>query len=818
MLNFFFRLQKYKIFLIYTNKKINLQDKKKSCTFAPRNDKNIRNRHLILYNMSQNLVIVESPTKAKTIEKFLGKNYTVLSSQGHIRDIEGIGKNSMGIDFENQYRPNYVIDAQKHQLLNTLRQEVKKADTVWLASDEDREGEAIAWHLQEVLELPKEQSHRIVFHEITPTAIQEALLHPRQIDYNLVNAQQARRVIDRIVGFELSPVLWRKVATGLSAGRVQSVAVRLIVEREREIEDFKEQQQYRITAEFIGKNKDGQDVVIQTELNHRFATQQQAKEFLDVCSQTQFSISQIQTKPAKRQPAPPFTTSSLQQEAARKLKFPVSRTMRLAQSLYEAGHITYMRTDSVNLSSLAIGACKKEIIDEYGEKYSRTRQYKTVSKGAQEAHEAIRPTYMNQRQAGRTADEKRLYELIWKRTLASQMADAETETTRVEITSPDTDYAFVAVGEVILFDGFMRVYIQSTDDENAEATTVLPHLDKGMALACNEYIATEQYTKPPIRYTEAALVKRMEELGIGRPSTYATIIETIQSRKYAIKGSVPGEKRIISILTMRNGRLALKQRPELFGHDAQKLIPTDLGRLTNDFLVQQFPDILSFDFTANEEENFDKVAAGKADWVKTVDTFYQKFHPAIQHIPAGKMASRTLGTDPVSGAPVLAKISKIGPCVQLGVADNGKPRFASLQPGQSIYTITLEQALELFKEAKNKVLFLLGGKEVIYGTGKFGPYIKCGDQYLSVPRTTSIGDLTPATVQAMLNAKADQALPIRQIGDFQIMRGQYGLYLKTAQGNYKLSKNCNIDELSIEACQKIIDNYKDHTKYARKHS
>lgn len=768
--------------------------------------------------MSQNLVIVESPTKAKTIEKFLGKNYTVLSSQGHIRDIEGIGKNSIGIDFEDHYRPNYVIDAQKHQLLNTLRQEVKKADTVWLASDEDREGEAIAWHLQEVLDLPKEQSHRIVFHEITPTAIQEALLHPRQIDYNLVNAQQARRVIDRIVGFELSPVLWRKVATGLSAGRVQSVAVRLIVEREREIEEFKEQPQYRVTAEFIGKNKVNQDVVIQTELNHRFATQQQAKEFLDTCSQTQFSISQIQTKPAKRQPAPPFTTSSLQQEAARKLKFPVSKTMRLAQSLYEAGFITYMRTDSVNLSSLAIGTCKKEIIDEYGEKYSRTRQYKTVSKGAQEAHEAIRPTYMNQRQAGHSTDEKRLYELIWKRTLASQMADAETETTRVEITSPDTDYAFVAIGEVILFDGFMRVYIQSTDDENAESTTVLPHLDKGMKLDCNEYIATEQYTKAPLRYTEAALVKRMEELGIGRPSTYATIIDTIQSRKYAIKGSIPGEKRTISILQMRNGKLAIKQRSELYGHDTQKLIPTDLGRLTNDFLVKQFPDILSFDFTANEEASFDKVAAGKADWVKTVDTFYQKFHPAIQHIPSGKMASRTLGTDPVSGAPVLAKISKVGPCVQLGIADNGKPRFASLQPGQSIYTITLEQALELFKETKNKVLFLLGGKEVIYGNGKYGPYIKYGDQYLSIPKTTTVSDLTPTMVQAMLSEKADQALPIRQIGNFQIMRGRYGLYLKTQQGNYKLSKNCKIDELSIEACQAIIDNYKAPKKYARKHS
>ena len=587
--------------------------------------------------MSKNLVIVESPAKAKTIEKFLGSDYHVMSSQGHICDIEGFGKNSTGIDFDNNYAPHYVIDPQKRHLLASLRQEAAKADTVWLASDEDREGEAIAWHLQQALELDESSTKRIVFHEITKTAIQEAIKNPRGIDYNLVNAQQARRVLDRIVGFELSPVLWRKITTGLSAGRVQSVAVRLIVEREREIEDFRETAQYRVSADFTGKDT---DVVLRTELNHRFANKQEALDFLEQCRNAEFSIRNITHKPARRTPAPSFTTSSLQQEAARKLKFPVSKTMRLAQALYEAGRITYMRTDSVNLSTLAVATAKDEIIAQYGDKYHHARRYRTSSKGAQEAHEAIRPTYMSVHSAGANADEKRLYELIWKRTLACQMADAETENTRIEIAADNLQYVFVASGEVVLFDGFMRVYIQSSDDETEQTGYVLPQMDEGAVLARQQVEAQETFTRAPFRYTEASLVKKMEELGIGRPSTYATIIETIQNRNYVERGNVQGKKREYNVITLKNGHLTDRTKSEVYGHDTQKLLPTDLGRITNDFLVEQFPDILSYDFTAKEEENFDDIAAGKADWVKTVDEFYKTFHPSIKSVPAGKMAGR----------------------------------------------------------------------------------------------------------------------------------------------------------------------------------
>jgi len=768
-------------------------------------------------SMSKNLVIVESPAKAKTIEKFLGEDYHVLSSQGHVRDIEGIGKNSIGIDFENAYQPHYVVSAEKQHLLSTLRLESQKADMVWLASDEDREGEAIAWHLQEVLNLDATKTQRIVFHEITKSAIQEAIQHPRQVDYNLVNAQQARRVLDRIVGFELSPILWRKIITGLSAGRVQSVAVRMIVEREREIEEFKEQSQYRILADFIGKNNDGKKVTIRTELAHRFTTKDQAIDFLDVCQKSAFHVSQIQTKPARRTPAEPFTTSSLQQEAARKLKFTVSKTMRLAQSLYEAGCITYMRTDSVHLSTLAIGAAKQEIIELYGERYHRSRQYKTSSKGAQEAHEAIRPTYLNQHTAGKTTDEKKLYELIWKRTIASQMADAETETTRIEISS-DLPYNFVAVGEVVLFDGFTKVYIQSVDDENHEGHSVLPQVEKNQELICNEFIGQQTFTKPPFRYNEASLVDKMEKLGIGRPSTYATIIETIQTRKYVVKSNIPGKARSLNTIIMKDGKFTDEQREEIVGQDSNKLVPTDLGRLTNDFLVEQFPDILSYDFTAKEEENFDKIALGKADWVKTVDTFYKKFHPSIISVPKGKMEGRLLGKDPKTGAPVIAKISKIGPCIQIGDADLGKPRFSSLPEGKSIYSITMKEALELFNTVKNKPLFLLDGEEVLFGQGKFGPYVKYKGKFVSAPKDAKSEDMTPDKVRELLKMDQQQNLPLRTIDTIQVFKGRYGYYLKAEKGNVPLSKNINIDELTLETCQQIISNYKAPQKYARKHS
>jgi len=769
-------------------------------------------------SMSKNLVIVESPAKAKTIEKFLGEDYHVLSSQGHVRDIEGIGKNSIGIDFTNGYQPNYVVSSDKQHLLATLRTEAQKADTVWLASDEDREGEAIAWHLQEVLNLDKKKTKRIVFHEITKSAIQEAILNPRQVDYNLVNAQQARRVLDRIVGFELSPILWRKIITGLSAGRVQSVAVRLIVEREREIEEFKEQAQYRVLADFIGKNNEDKKVTIRTELVHRFSTKDEAIDFLDLCQKAEFSVGQIQTKPAKRTPAAPFTTSSLQQEAARKLKFTVSKTMRLAQSLYEAGQITYMRTDSVHLSSLAIGAAKQEIIDLYGERYHKARQYKTSTKGAQEAHEAIRPTYLNQHAAGKTADEKKLYELIWKRTIASQMADAETETTRVEVNGSTLSYPFAAIGEVVLFDGFTKVYIQSTDDENQEGQSVLPKLETGQLLTCYEFIGQQTFTKPPFRYNEASLVDKMEKLGIGRPSTYATIIDTIQTRNYVVKSNIPGKERQVNIIMVKDGKFSDEKHVEVFGQDSSKLVPTDLGRMTNDFLVEQFPDILSYDFTAKEEENFDKIALGKGDWVKTVDTFYKKFHPSIVDVEPGKIEGRVLGKEPKTGAPVIAKISKIGPCIQIGDADQGKPRFASLPEGKSIYSITMKEALALFETEKNKALFLLDGDEVLFGMGKFGPYIKYRGKFVSAPKGTTREQMTPDKVRELLNAEKQQNQALRTIDTIQVLKGRYGLYLKDNNGNYPLPKNTNIEELTLEQCQQVISNYKAPQKYARKHS
>ena len=747
-------------------------------------------------------MIVESPAKAKTIEKFLGKDFHVLSSQGHVRDIEPIGKNSMGIDFEHGYEPHYAIDASKEHLIEQLQRESAKADTVWLASDEDREGEAIAWHLKEVLNLDKKDTKRIVFHEITKPAIEQAILHPRDIDYNLVNAQQARRVLDRIVGFELSPVLWKKVTTGLSAGRVQSVAVRLIVEKEREIESFRASSSYRIFADFIGVNP-GDASVLKCELNHRFSHKNDAMAFMESLPSAMFIVRDVQRKPVTHIPAPPFTTSTLQQEAARKLKFPVSKTMRLAQSLYESGKITYMRTDSVNLSSLALATAKEVIAEQYGTQYVHTRQYRTKSKGAQEAHEAIRPTYMSTLIAGDNKDEQRLYELIWKRTVASQMADAQSEKTTIEVSVHGSKFAFVATGEVMSFDGFTRVYVQSTDEETEERR-ILPAMSQRERLKLVEAEAVQTYAKPPFRYNEATLVKRMEELGIGRPSTYATIIETIQHVKYVERGSIAGQKRDISILSLKNGQITERKKSEMYGADSQRLLPTDLGRITNDFLVEHFPSILSYDFTAHEEEQFDRIAIGRADWRQTVDTFYKTFKPLLSSIPSGKVPGRLLGNDPATGLPVIAKISKIGPCVQLGDAADDKPRFASLKKGQSIFSITLAEALDLFRTSLPLTIGQYNAKDVIIGEGKYGPYVLFDKTYISIPRGKDPLTVTLDEAIAMIEQKRQEQQPIQQWGDIRIMNGRYGVYIHTTEGNYQFPKTLKPETVTEAEVREIM--------------
>lgn len=751
-------------------------------------------------------MIVESPSKGKTIAKYLGKDFRVLSSKGHIRDIEAMGKNSVGIDFNNGYAPHYVIDKTKEQLVESLRKEALRADKVWLASDPDREGEAIAWHIQEVLQLPANKVCRITFNDTTKESILEALNHPRQIDNHLVNAQQARRVLDRIVGFELSPVLWRKVTTGLSAGRVQSVAVRLIVEREREIEEFVATASYRLVAQFVGKSKSGEEVTFKTELNHRFATKEEAKAFLEVCKAAEFTISSVSHKPSRRSPAPPFTTSTLQQEAVRKLHFSVSKTMRLAQSLYEAGHITYMRTDSVNLSSLAINTAKTAIVSEWGEEYHKARRYQTKSKGAQEAHEAIRPTYMNVAVAGSNNDERRLYDLIRKRALATQMADVEVDTTRVEVSMNNAPYLWTATHEVVTFDGFMRVYTQASEEELMANGSVLgkdAQLKMG-ACALAQATAQETFTKAPARYHEGSLVDKMEQLGIGRPSTYATVTETIQSRNYVVRGNVEGQKRTYNILTLQGTKISDKTKTEVVGADSGKLLPTDLGRITNDFLVEHFPAILSYDFTAQSEESFDQIAAGKADWEKIVDLFYHTFHPLIKQVPSGKMAARLIGHHPETGEPVLARISKNGPCVQLGNSDTEKPRFVSMQKGQSIFTLTLEDALALFATALPRTLGEWQGAEVTIGEGKYGPYVRYAGAFTSLPSGVDPYTITLDEAVVVLQDKKQAEEPIHVFGDIQVMPGRYGAYIKTAQGNYRIPKAVNIETMTEEQCRELI--------------
>ena len=775
-----------------------------------------KNKLHLIY-MSKNLMIVESPSKGKTIAKYLGKDFRLMSSQGHIRDIEGVGKNSMGIDFNNGYTPNYVIDKDKLHLVEALRKEALKADKVWLASDPDREGEAIAWHIQEVLQLPKDKVCRITFNDTTKESILEAINHPRDIDYNLVNAQQARRVMDRIVGFELSPVLWKKVITGLSAGRVQSVAVRLIVEREREIEEFVPTSSYRVAAEFVGTAINGETTSFKAELNHRFATKEEVLAFLESCKNSAFTLTSVTHKPGHRSPAPPFTTSTLQQEAVRKLHFSVSKTMRLAQSLYEAGHITYMRTDSVNLSALAINTAKSTILAEYGANYHKARRYQTKSKNAQEAHEAIRPTYMNVPVAGNNNDERRLYDLIRKRALASQMADVEVDTTRVEVAMSNSPYLWTATHEVITFDGFMRVYTQAADEEiaaNNQAAIAL--LKENVNCQLSTVNCQETFTKAPARYHEGSLVDKMDELGIGRPSTYATVIETIQSRKYVERGMVEGTKRSYNIITLSNGKIIDKTKSEIVGADSGKLLPTDLGRITNDFLVEQFPAILSYDFTAQSEENFDAIAAGDANWIQTVDEFYQTFHPLIKQVPSGKMAARFIGNHPQTGEPIFARITKNGPCVQLGDSDSEKPKFASMQKGQSIFTITLDEALALFANALPRTLGVYDGQEVVIGEGKYGPYVRHAGVFTSLPKSVDPYVVTLEEIVAFLEQKKQAELPLHVFGNIQVLNGRYGAYIKTPQGNYRLSRSVNLQTLTQQQCLDIIASSEPTGKSKRK--
>ena len=753
-------------------------------------------------------MIVESPHKGETIAKYLDKSFRVMSSQGHIRDIEGVGKNSMGIDFNNHYAPNYAIEENKAQLVQSLQEAASKADMVWLACDPDREGEAIAWHLKEVLGLDDQHLCRVTFEDFTEDTVLESIKQPRQIDYDLVNAQQARRVMDRIVGFELSPVLWKKVTTGLSAGRVQSVVVRMVVEREREIELFVPAVSYRVTAEFVGVTESGQEAKFKTELNHRFATKQEAVDFLQLCKGATFTLTSVSHKLGHRSPAPPFTTSTLQQEAVRKLHFSVSKTMRLAQSLYEGGHITYMRTDSVSLSALAINTAKTAILEEYGDRYHKSRQYQTKSKGAQEAHEAIRPSYMNKTVAGSNSDERKLYDLIRKRAIASQMADAQTDTTRVEVAMNNSPYLWTATHEVVTFDGFMRAYMQSADEDLTAGNTssTIAQLKENVQCQLSVAHSQESFTKPPMRYSEGSLIKKMEDEGIGRPATYQSTIDTIQSRKYVEQRNIEGTQRSYNLLTLQAGKISDELKTEVVGADTGKLVPTDLGRITNDFLVDQFPNILSYDFTAHSEESFDAIAAGEADWVQTVDEFYQTFHPLIQQVPAGKMAARLVGKHPQTGEPVLARISKNGPCVQLGDSDTEKPKFASMLKGQSIFTITLEEALALFANALPRNIGTYNEQEVIVGEGKYGPYVRYAGEYTSLPKNADPYSITLDEAIALLLQKKQAEQPIHVFGDIQVLNGRYGAYIKTPQGNYKLPKSLDPKELTEDSCRELIAN------------
>ena len=764
--------------------------------------------------MQKNLVIVESPAKAKTIEKFLGNDFKVMSSYGHIRDLK---KKEMSIDIQT-LEPEYEIPEEKEKLVKELKSSAKKAEKVWLASDEDREGEAISWHLCEVLGLDEEKTNRIVFHEITKPAILEAIEHPRHLDMNLVNAQQARRVLDRLVGFKLSPVLWRKVKPALSAGRVQSVAVRLIVEREREIQNFKSESFYSVNGIFAITNADGSQSEVRALLGTRFKTHEEVEQFLEQCKEATFTVESVSKKPLKRTPAPPFTTSTLQQEAARKLGFTVSQTMMVAQHLYENGRITYMRTDSVNLSALCINASKEEIKKLYGEEYCKSRQYRTNSKGAQEAHEAIRPTYMEQTEIEGTAQEKKLYDLIWKRTAASQMADAEIEKTTVNISVSGINEQFVAQGEVVKFDGFIKVYRESYDDDaqqDEELGHILPPLKKGQELTRREILATERFSQGPVRYTEASLVHKLEELGIGRPSTYAPTISTIQQRDYVHKGDKKGEERTYTIDSLKGKQIKQSVRKELVGSDKGKLLPTDIGIVVNDFLMDNFKEIMDYNFTAKVEHDFDKIAEGKEKWTSMMKGFYKSFEPVVDKTlnarQEHKAGERELGKDPKSGRPVFAKIGRFGPVVQIGSAeDSVKPQFAQLPSELSMETLTLEEALELFKLPRT--VGSLEGADVIIGTGRFGPYILHKKKYTSLPKTVDPMAITLDEAVAFINEKRQQEekrhlKTFEEDAKLEVIDGRYGPYLAYDGKNYRLPKNVHqrAAELSFDECMAIID-------------
>ena len=777
--------------------------------------------------MQKNLVIVESPAKAKTIEKFLGNDYKVLSSYGHIRDLK---KKEFSIDVANGYAPAYEIPEDKKKLVKELKAEAKKADMVWLASDEDREGEAISWHLFEVLELDPAKTKRIVFHEITKTAILKAIENPRDIDVHLVNAQQARRVLDRIVGFELSPVLWRKVKPALSAGRVQSVAVRLIVEREREVNAFVSESWYRVTAVFEVPDANGEKVEVKAELSRRFKTKEEAHAFLESCKSADFSISDIVTRPTKKTPAPPFTTSTLQQEAARKLGFSVSQTMVIAQRLYENGQITYMRTDSVNLSDLALGTSRQAIESLMGEKYVKTRQFATKAKGAQEAHEAIRPTYMEKESISGSAQEQRLYELIWKRTIASQMADAELEKTTATIAISNSDDTFVAVGEVVVFDGFLRVYKESYDEEKEQEdeSRLLPPLVVGQVLDQTEISAVQRFSLCPPRYTEASLVRKLEELGIGRPSTYAPTISTVQQRGYVEKGNKEGVKREFDVLKLKNDKITETVKSEMTGNEKAKLLPTDVGIVVNDFLMEYFPEIMDYNFTASVEKQFDEVAEGEKEWTVLMDKFYQEFHPLVEKTAQTKtehkVGERILGTDLASGKPVSVKIGRYGPVIQIGSAeDEEKPRFAQLPKGMALETITLEEALECFKLPR--VLGEFEGKELSVGVGRFGPYVRVEKAFVSIPKgmdplAISLEEAVELVVAKREAAENKVIKTFAEDADLQVLNGRYGPYIAYKKKNYKIPENIEPADLTMDACFKLMEvqKAKDENRKARYNS
>jgi DNA topoisomerase-1 len=759
--------------------------------------------------MSKNLVIVESPAKAKTIEKFLGTDFQVMSSFGHIRDLSDKG---IGIDFENDYTPQYIVSSDKKKVVADLRKASKVAQVVWIASDEDREGEAIAWHLYDELKLKPDNTKRIVFHEITKEAILRAIETPRSIDINLVDAQQARRVLDRIVGFELSPILWRKVRPSLSAGRVQSVAVRLIVEREREINQFKAEDSYKLSALFSSIDVNGQAVELKSELQQRFKNKEAALAFLETCKKSTFSLEDIVKKPTKKSPAPTFTTSTLQQEAARKLGFSVSQTMQVAQRLYEAGKITYMRTDSVNLSDLAIGTSKAEIISMAGKEYVHTRKFSTKTKGAQEAHEAIRPTYMNAHTVDGTSQEKRLYELIWKRTIASQMSDAQLEKTSIFINISGSNYQFVSTGEVIVFDGFLKVYLESVDDENdAENESLLPAMKVGEGLSSNEIIAQQRFSQKPPRYSEASLVRKLEELGIGRPSTYAPTISTIQNRTYVEKGDRPADKREYNIIKLVGEKISDKLKFENTGAEKSKLFPTDIGIVVTDFLTEHFPEILSYNFTADVEKEFDDIADGKIKWTQSIDKFYKSFHPVVEHTLLNserQVGERILGVDPVSGRQLSVKIGKFGPLAQIGTVDEEeKPIFASLRREQSIESISFDDALELFKlprqvgEYEEKVMTV--------AIGRFGPYIRHDGSFFSLPKTDDPMDVTAERAIEIIELKREEERNrlISSLGEnaeIQVLNGRFGPYFTFNKINYKIPKGTDPKSLTFEKCQELI--------------